>query len=300
MGLRRIKTRRGITLQDAITGKLAGSVGIGKDNAPTPGFQELTSKRFDVNATPQTIEELEYRHAQYKAEILKLTLENTASSISLTRPSEVELEEIVDAEEWDIVDIAPELVAQRNEELNLAEEEDRKISREIEKSKPKKTYHNPSTKAKKKKIGKAPIYRLPLEKYGPQWLEVNKLISFAGSLSPNELKKISMGHTKADFKITSIGSKVTFIQKGESIRGKQEELKATRKEAHKLLKSLNRETAIEEFLTKVPQFKGVLLIPADTTLGLILRDKISTKDYDLLTRAWRIRFGKIYAEDPNL
>lgn len=297
MVLKRVKTRRGVIFQDEITGQLGGSEGLGKKHPPTPGFQELSSQVFDLNVTPKTIEELEYRHAQYKAEMLRLEIEATGGSIILD-----ELEEIVEVEEWDIIDITPELVAQRNEELNLAEEEAQKAIKEIEKSKPKKTYSSSKTNrsAKKKAIEKAPVYRLPMEKYGPQWIELNKLFSYAGSLNPSELKKISHGRTHLDFETAPIDPKITFIEKNKLIKDGQAELKIVRANAHKVLRSFNRETGISEFLKKAPKFQGALLIPADATLGLILRDLLTAKDYDLLTKSWRTRLGKLHPEDPEM
>lgn len=289
MAVKRVHTRRGITLQDETTGKLAGSIGIGKDNAPTPGLSDISTKHLTQNARPETVDKLAYRHVQYQEERLRLKLEREAA----------ESEEITEVEEWDIIDISPELVIQRNQELNLEEYDP---SKQVKQKTPEKTYsRNSQPKPKKTKKKKTVKFRLDMEKYGPNWMEVNKFISLASSLEASEIKKISAGRTNADFITLVSNSRLDSTEKQSLIRAGKTELRAVRKLSHKLLQSLDREVAIVALLEKTPNFTQDLLIVADALLGLVLRDKIvGTESYDVLTRAWRVRFGKVHPDDAEL
>ena len=200
----------------------------------------------------------------------------------------------------------------------LAELEDLKIEKEAQAAKVKVTNPKPSAstaarisergvtrswnqeKPKKTKKQLKNEYRLPLEKYGPQWLEISKLIEFASHLSREEIYKVNntyhrltQGFPNEAFQLGEVTELTPYERKQEN----QRLLKHTRVKALKLLTDLGRESAINDFLAKAPLFekKGIAF---DTILALILRDELSIKDYDLLSWSWRVSFFRIHLEDP--
>lgn len=318
MPVKKVPTKDGLKLQDSVSGEWRGSVGIGKENAPIPVAEQRKDSNQLFNEKIEEIEK-ELKDAQNKLSEASIGYRFKQYSDAISKNSGGIDTEYIPPEEWDIVDISKEIVARRNKDLMLAELEDLKIEKEIEANKPKvepkpiirtsETKRTPSWREpskKKTKKQKQNEFRLPLEKYGPQWLEISKLSDFASNLASFERAKVIStfnklvdGHPNEAFDAFIDAEEVSKLSKITRKKKNQAIIRNARREAYKLLKVTGRESAIQDFIRKVPEFQNVL-VASDTILALGLRDKLSLRDYDLLTWSWRVTYYRIHPEDPFL
>ena len=291
MSIREIKTTDGVKLQDSVTKKFVGSVGKAKTAIPTPSLNVIARESSKINIE----DNLNCRFQQY--------------SKKTKRESGEVLEDHIPPEEWDVIEISQDLLRERNKGLALAELEELRVEKEekINSKENKLKKHisqveegrKRSHKKKENNIKKRAEYKLPHEKYGPQWLELAKLLELASYLSTTDVarvnetfNKLAGGSPDEPFSLESSLITTPATRKHEN----QQKLKWVRKQAYISLKATGRELAIDDLLNKAPAFQDKK-VALDTILALTLRDKLSLSDYNLLTWSWRACFFKIHLDD---